>query len=621
MRGSGSASTSTRSATPTRAAAVLDLKQHPELEHDEEVWLRFTEDIVRGMGGEGSLPLGRPGDHRPLARVGELRALRGRPARAGPPARAGREDRARLEHEPRPLAFVDHFKLPVDAWVWSGRHGKVKPSPTIFMAVLDELGVAPEAAVMVGDSLEDDVEGRPRARHARLPRRPRGADGGRGRHADPARASGAHRSRDRCLIAPAPGRPARRRGVARDSGARAHVVARPRRLRARVVDHDGGRVPPPVLGEFTHSATLIGLVLAAEGLFAFFMPLFVGPMSDATHLPLGRRRPFMVLALVPMAVSSRCSRSCPLPGDGARPLRLLLRVLHLRAALPRPLPDLVPDNYFGRAQGVQHVLRGTSLGAALVGGGFLLSVWEPFPFILAAGVTLVSCGAVVVLVHEKDVEPTRYERFRSILAAPWRRPPREACAPLPHRQHGLGGDVRGDADLRRPLHHRRLGQPLYVSSTVLGVVAAGYVLAALAAGKFGDEFGVGNVILGASVVYGLGLLVAGFAQTWHWWYYALIAPVAMAGGVVMTPGRSSSRSCRRDRGTITGLATTTKGIGLVIGPLAAGAAIDIFHGYFRSTDGYAVIWPVVAIPVLAVIPLVALLAEADLRGTARRRAS
>jgi HAD superfamily hydrolase (TIGR01509 family) len=56
-------------------------------------------------------------------------------------------------------AFVEHFKLPVDAWIWSGRHGKVKPSPTIFMVVLDELGVAPEAAVMVGDSLEDDVEG------------------------------------------------------------------------------------------------------------------------------------------------------------------------------------------------------------------------------------------------------------------------------------------------------------------------------------------------------------------------------------------------------------------------------------------------------------------------------
>ena len=36
-----------------RAAAILDLQQHPELEHDEEIWLRFTEDIVRGMGGKG----------------------------------------------------------------------------------------------------------------------------------------------------------------------------------------------------------------------------------------------------------------------------------------------------------------------------------------------------------------------------------------------------------------------------------------------------------------------------------------------------------------------------------------------------------------------------------------
>ena len=170
-----------------------------------------------------------------------------------------------------------------------------------------------------------------------------------------------------------------------------------------------------------------------------------------------------------------------------------------------------------------------------------------------------------------------------------------------------------------------LDQPLYVSSTVLGVVAAGYVLAALAAGRFGDEFGVGNVILGASVVYGLGLLVGGFAQTWHWWYYGLIAPVAMAGGVVMTLAWALLFKVMpaRDRGTITGLATTTKGLGLVIGPLAAGAAIDIFHSYFRSTDGYAVIWPVVAIPVLAVIPLVALLAEAEgeLRGRETRRAS
>jgi hypothetical protein len=36
-----------------RDAALVDLKRHPELEHDEEIWIAFTERIVRGMGGTG----------------------------------------------------------------------------------------------------------------------------------------------------------------------------------------------------------------------------------------------------------------------------------------------------------------------------------------------------------------------------------------------------------------------------------------------------------------------------------------------------------------------------------------------------------------------------------------
>ena len=143
-----------------RAAAVLDLKQHPELEHDEEVWLRFTEDIVRGMGGEGEScrSVAQAITDRWLASenfelyedvLPVLDLLRARGVKIGLVSNTSRDLGA----------FVEHFKLPVDAWIWSGRHGKVKPSPTIFMVVLDELGVAPEAAVMVGDSLEDDVEG------------------------------------------------------------------------------------------------------------------------------------------------------------------------------------------------------------------------------------------------------------------------------------------------------------------------------------------------------------------------------------------------------------------------------------------------------------------------------
>ena len=35
-----------------RRAAFSSLERHPELEHDEEVWVLFTERIIRGMGGD-----------------------------------------------------------------------------------------------------------------------------------------------------------------------------------------------------------------------------------------------------------------------------------------------------------------------------------------------------------------------------------------------------------------------------------------------------------------------------------------------------------------------------------------------------------------------------------------
>src|SRR5439155_1404363 len=37
---------------PARLAAIDTLKRHPELRHDDEIWIEFTEVIVRGMGGD-----------------------------------------------------------------------------------------------------------------------------------------------------------------------------------------------------------------------------------------------------------------------------------------------------------------------------------------------------------------------------------------------------------------------------------------------------------------------------------------------------------------------------------------------------------------------------------------
>jgi MFS family permease len=382
---------------------------------------------------------------------------------------------------------------------------------------------------------------------------------------------------------------------------------------------------PPVLGKFTDSSTLIGLVLAAEGAFAFFLPLLVGPMSDATQTSLGRRRPFMLLAVLPMAGALAALAFMASFHATALALFAFFFAYYVYEPPYRGLyPDCLPDTMFGRAQGVQHLYRGVALGGALVGGGFLLAVWEPFPFVLAAGVTLAACATVIALVPEPPNPEREYERLRTFLAAPWR-------------------VVRRDRNVRRFLVANTaweatfagmrtfvvlyivdgLDQTLAVSSTVLGAVAVGYVAAAALSGLFSDRFGLGNVILGASWVYGLGLLVAVFAQQWHWWYYALILPVAMAGGTVMTLswGLLYTIMPAGDRGTITGLATTTKGLGLVIGPLGAGAAIDIFSPFLESTDGYAALWPAVAVPVLVVIPLVTLLAEAEGKRRVRRRGS
>ena len=143
-----------------RAAAVADLEHHPELEHDEAIWVRFTEDIVRGMGGEGARV-------RAVAEAiteGWLHADNFELYEDALPVlellRRSRLKIGLVSNTSRDLdAFIRHFALDVDAWISSGTHGKVKPSPTIFRAALALLEVEPEAAVMVGDSLLDDIEG------------------------------------------------------------------------------------------------------------------------------------------------------------------------------------------------------------------------------------------------------------------------------------------------------------------------------------------------------------------------------------------------------------------------------------------------------------------------------
>lgn len=143
-----------------RRAAFADLQHHPGLEHDEEIWVTFTADIVRGMGGEAAAARDCA-----VAIVHEwerhenfflyedtlpvLEELRRHRLRIGLVSNGQRD----LEE------FAEHHGLDVDVAVGSKHHGYVKPHRSIFETALAALDVAAVDAVMVGDSVDDDIGG------------------------------------------------------------------------------------------------------------------------------------------------------------------------------------------------------------------------------------------------------------------------------------------------------------------------------------------------------------------------------------------------------------------------------------------------------------------------------
>lgn len=143
-----------------RLAAIAELQLHPELVHDTELWVRFTESIVVGMGGDPVLSRSCAVE---LVREWErhenfflyddtlptLAELRRHGLRIGLVSNGQRD----LDE------FARHHSLDVDVCVGSLRHGRVKPHRSIFEAALTALETGPEDAAMVGDSFADDIAG------------------------------------------------------------------------------------------------------------------------------------------------------------------------------------------------------------------------------------------------------------------------------------------------------------------------------------------------------------------------------------------------------------------------------------------------------------------------------
>ena len=143
-----------------REAAVLNLKRHPELLHDESIWHRFTEEIFVRMGGPEEIASECATEIEAAWGVSENFELYEDVLPVLDELRRAALKIAVVSNGIRDLsAFVAHHELQVDAIVDSRSHGWVKPHPTIFQTALDRLDVWAADAVMVGDSIEEDIEG------------------------------------------------------------------------------------------------------------------------------------------------------------------------------------------------------------------------------------------------------------------------------------------------------------------------------------------------------------------------------------------------------------------------------------------------------------------------------
>jgi putative hydrolase of the HAD superfamily len=142
------------------AAAVLD--GPGDAVYNAEIFVRYTRHIIEQMGGCGrQLDACAREIYAEWAACHHFELYEEVPAVLRALAAAGVR-LGLISNSHRCLSsFQDHFDLQglIAASVSSSEHGFMKPHPSIFLAALQRMNVAPSDAVMVGDSVRQDVEG------------------------------------------------------------------------------------------------------------------------------------------------------------------------------------------------------------------------------------------------------------------------------------------------------------------------------------------------------------------------------------------------------------------------------------------------------------------------------
>jgi MFS family permease len=354
---------------------------------------------------------------------------------------------------------------------------------------------------------------------------------------------------------------------------------------------------PVVAEDFSTSSIVVGLLIGGEGLVALWLPLVVGSWSDALRTPIGSRLPFIIGATPPLVAALALLGFVNSIAAAAVVVAVFFVGYFIAYEPYRALyPDLVDHDIAGRAQASQAVFRGLGTFLALAGGGLLISISQPLPFLAAALVVAASLGAF-------SWAGVRYRRRER----PYDDEPIVAvCRHIAHL-------VRGKRDLQAFLVSnglwelalsalktfvvlyvtRTMGLSLAESSLVIGTAAVLVLGGALVSGTLGDRVGRARVMRVSLLVYGLGLLVP-FITTIPWVVALAVPLVAFGGGVTMSLPYALLMPMMPAgaHGAVTGLYSLSRGLGVALGPLLAGVAVEL------AGDDYRWVWLVCAAAIL-----------------------
>jgi putative hydrolase of the HAD superfamily len=142
------------------AAPLLDTPE--ETSYDDEIFIAYTRHIIEQMGGRGEQVEAAAREiYREWALCHHFELFEEVPAVLHELAASGVRV-GLISNSHRSLAsFESHFELQglIAAAVSSAEHGLMKPHPSIFRAAMQLADVSAADAIMVGDSVRQDVEG------------------------------------------------------------------------------------------------------------------------------------------------------------------------------------------------------------------------------------------------------------------------------------------------------------------------------------------------------------------------------------------------------------------------------------------------------------------------------